>query len=63
MRQAIGFFLNVLVLVILLKIFAPGLAEQLIEILGKLLALLELSIDALLQQTESMEVVSTLWFA
>lgn len=61
MRQAIGFFFNLLVLVILLKIFAPGLAEQLIEILGKLLALASQLLDAAIQQSQSSQTVSLLW--
>ena len=63
MKQAIGFFLNLLVLMILLKIFAPGLAEQLIEILGKVLALVNQSLDSVLQQTDSVELISMLWLA
>jgi hypothetical protein len=60
MRQAIGFFFNVLVLVILLKIFAPGLADQLIELVGKLLALASQLLDAAIEQSQQSDVVSML---
>ncbi len=60
MRQAIGLFFNVLVLVILLKIFAPGLADQLIELLGKLLALANQLLDAAIQQSQQQQAVSLL---
>jgi hypothetical protein len=61
MRQGIGLFFNLLVLVILLKIFAPGLADQLIEILGRLLALISQLLDTALQQSQQQpDVVSML---
>lgn len=60
MRQAIGFFLNLLVLVLLLKMFAPGLADQLIDILGKMLALMSQLLDAVLEQSRQGQLVGML---
>ena len=60
MKNALGFFLNLLVMMIILKIFAPMLADQLVDIVGKLLAVINQLLDSFVEQSQQSEALSML---
>ena len=60
MRQALSSFLSLLAIMIILKMFAPTLADQVIEIVGKLFTVINQLLDAAVQQSQQSEAVSML---
>lgn len=60
MRQALSSFLSLLAILIVLKMFAPTLADQLIDILGKLFTVISQLLDAAVQQSQQSEAFSLL---
>lgn len=60
MRHAFSSFLSLLAIMIILKMFAPTLADQLIDILGKFFTVISQLLDAAVQQSQQSEAFSML---